>query len=110
MAFYTFYQNNSGGFFTGPAQYVIIEAPNSAAANALAESNGLYFDGVHDRRDCACCGDRWYRAVANDTDTNDKPMIYDSVAEEYAAAHPHRSVLVMYANGGTAIYNEAAGE
>jgi len=108
MAFYTFYQNNSGGFFTGPAQYVIIEAPNPKVADAMAEINGLYFDGVLDELDCDCCGDRWHRA--SDYDASAFPLIYDTAAAEYAAANPHRSVLVVYANGATASYNEAVDE
>lgn len=59
--FYTFYQNNSGGYFEGPTM-VIIEAHSADEANEIAEERaGIYFDGVALGRDCWCCGDRWYR-------------------------------------------------
>lgn len=54
--FYTYSQNNSGGYFKGPAEYMIIEADNAEEANTIAEEHGLYFDL---RGDCACCGHRW---------------------------------------------------
>lgn len=63
--FYEFDQNNSGGSFDidpakgiGPSVY--IEATDTAHANARAEELGIYFNGVADGRDCACCGDRWH--------------------------------------------------
>jgi len=60
MKFFTYSQNNSGGFYSGPYG-VIVEAPNQDVANALAESvAGVYFNGVRNGRDCQCCGDRWY--------------------------------------------------
>lgn len=57
--FYMYSQNNSGGSFSesyGIAEYVIVEADSAGAADARAESIGLYFDGDGD---CSCCGDRW---------------------------------------------------
>lgn len=72
--FFTFHQNNSGGSFTGPAKFVIIEAENAETANALAEVKGLYFDGCETGEDCPCCGDRWYRVGGYDG--NNEPMIY----------------------------------
>lgn len=54
--FYRFRQNNSGGFFTGPAINVIVEADSQEESQRLAEQHGLYFDG---RGDCPCCGNRW---------------------------------------------------
>lgn len=79
MAFYTYSQNNSGGFFCDPAKYVIIEANSADEADQIAEDNGLYFDGCMDGRDCSCCGDRWYRARRNEG--NDQPMIYGNVID-----------------------------
>lgn len=55
--YYHYRQNNSGGFFTGPAINVYIEADTSEEADAIGVKNGLYFDG---EGDCECCGDRWY--------------------------------------------------
>ena len=42
MSFYTFNQNNSGGFFVGP-EYVIIEADSADDANMIALDHDVYF-------------------------------------------------------------------
>jgi len=58
---FTYYQNNSGGFFEGP-ESVSIKAWSKKDADAKAEKSGLvYFDGVEEGIDCPCCGDRWFR-------------------------------------------------
>ena len=80
--FYTYYQNNSGGFYDGP-KYVIVEAGSAEQADAVAVDNGVYFDGVRRGRDSDISGDRWLRA----TESHGKmvPMIYgDSPAERVA--------------------------
>ena len=56
---YAFRQNNSGGFWRGPAINVVIEAANPSDANIIAMRHGIYFDGIEKGFDCACCGDRW---------------------------------------------------
>lgn len=60
--YYTYAQNNTGGFWRGP-QYVIIKADSAADANEKAEWNGIYFNGVNLELDCECCGDRWCRVL-----------------------------------------------
>ena len=57
--YYHYRQNNSGGFFTGPAINVYIGADTSEEADAIGVKNGLYFSGLGD---CDCCGNRWYGA------------------------------------------------
>jgi hypothetical protein len=60
---YLFRQNNSGGSFVrdgNVGNYVIIQAMNADHANSIALKIGIYFNGVDDEIDCACCGDRWY--------------------------------------------------
>lgn len=84
--FYTFTQNNTGGSFTidptgGITVHVVIEAASAAAANAKAESLGLYFNGVEDERDCECCGDRWH--PASDSDATLVPSVYGIHASVY---------------------------
>ena len=79
VKYYTFYQNNSGGrFYTDDKlkEYVVIQAPPPDAeyANFLAERLGIYFGGVDSGRDCACCGNRWYRT--NERDGHETPHIY----------------------------------
>jgi hypothetical protein len=73
MAFFNFYQNNSGGSFKidavrGISYVVVIEADSADEANERAEEIGLYFHGVQDGRDCDCCGDRWARASEHDAE------------------------------------------
>lgn len=78
---YTFIQNNSYGRFhykpeEGIGYAVIVEATSAAHANERAEQIGLYFNGIRDGRDCACCGDRWYTVY---TDAGEEfPMIYNT--------------------------------
>lgn len=71
--YYTFSQNNSGGFFRGP-QYAIVKANSADEANEKAESYGIYFDGVRKEIDCECCGDRWYKVY--DDEGTEVPTIY----------------------------------
>ena len=78
MAWFTFNQNNSGGYFHGP-RYVLIQANSSVSANAIAEKNDIYFNGCDKGIDCSCCGDRWDRVWQNNG--TEKPMIYDQVID-----------------------------
>ena len=73
MSFYTFHQNNSGGFFVGP-EFVIIEADSADEANMTAMDHDVYFDGIHHGNDCECCGDRWYEV--DEYHATEKPEIY----------------------------------
>lgn len=73
MSFWTYIQNNSGGFFEGPARVVIVEADTPDEADKVAEARaGLYFDG---NGDCACCGNRWTSMWALELGS-DEPAIY----------------------------------
>ena len=61
MTVYGFRQNNSGGYFTEPAETIIVvDAKSEDHALEVAQKAGLYLDGVQLGRDCDCCGDRWY--------------------------------------------------
>lgn len=67
--FYTFNQNNSGGYFIenekfGIGHIIIIEALNSDHANLRLENIGNNVSGFYDF--CACCGDRWYNVDEED--------------------------------------------
>ena len=94
MKFYTFYQNNSFGYFEDEEgkvkEFVIIEANNAEEANNIAESVGIYFNGVEDNIDCECCGDRWHRV--EDDDGTDTPQIYANKLED----SEFKSVIVHY--------------
>ena len=56
---YVYRQNNSGGYITKPAKFIIVEAENEPSALDKAKEAGLYLDGVSRGIDCSCCGDRW---------------------------------------------------
>ena len=103
MPFFTFNQNNSGGGFdvdidAGISHFVIIEANSIDAANDKAESIGIYFNGVADGRDCACCGDRWSHPW---DDATEAPEIYGEHPSEhrdmFINGEPH--TFVHYADG-----------
>jgi len=100
MPFFTFSQNNSHGFFEGPAQYVIVEASDHHFANALAVSYGVYFDDEYDI-DCECCGRRWNRAREHTADV--EPSIYGTPVFEYEPLfyfdRASAEVLIVYADG-----------
>lgn len=86
--FYTYRQNNSGGFFKITKKikhYVIIEADSAKEADEKAESIGLYFDGVKKGIDCPCCGDRWDKADDSCFGINgtEKPEIWGQSVLEY---------------------------
>ena len=85
--FYNYNQNNSGGYFKedkdrGIGKNVWIEADDVIQANAIAESIGLYWDGVDIGEDCSCCGDRWTKLNENDKgqDEPDKEGYYSEDA------------------------------
>jgi len=79
-----FSQGNSGGYYTYPAKYIIVNVPFGDdrlemgdddwytdesiedaiesvidTATKAAETVGLYLNGVAEGKDCRCCGDRW---------------------------------------------------
>ena len=88
---YSFYQNKSGGFYkhnepAGIGKVVWIEAVDPRAANARAESIGLYFDGCDCGLDCDCCGDRWSRATRHDEAEN--PVTAEYPTSDLTFAHP----------------------
>lgn len=99
--FYTYYQNNSGGGFQedkhlGIDQFVIIEANTMRESKKRAESIGLYFDGVIEGIDCACCGDRWTAP-----DDSESPEVYCSPVY-FGPVDPairSRKVFVHYLDG-----------
>ena len=61
--YYEFNQNNTGGSFEVNDKLthrVIVQADSEDEAYSIAESMGVYFNGVDKGLDCECCGDRWY--------------------------------------------------
>ena len=91
--FYTFGQNNSGGYYIGPS-YIIIEAINPEQANQIAETTGyIYFDGIDSERDCECCGDRWNTVY--EWNGYDFPSAYGSEPIENEQVH----YVIYYLDG-----------
>ena len=70
---YHYGQNNSGGSFdtvdtiaehlgyNDGDHNLYVYADSDEEADQIAQSHGVYFDGVNKGVDCGCCGDRWYR-------------------------------------------------
>lgn len=90
MAFYTFRQNNSGGFFVGP-EFVIIEADSADEANVTAIDHDVYFNGVRHGDDCECCGDRW--CEVDEYDATEKPEIYGKDPAEHTNFRGEKPVV-----------------
>jgi hypothetical protein len=63
LKWYSYRQNNPGGRFKGPALNVHIRAISARVADAVAMEHGIYFDGIRNKFDCECCGNRWNRAI-----------------------------------------------
>ena len=110
--FYHFNQNNSGGWYHNNkdlCHHVIIEAENAAEANELAESIGIYFNGVEDNLDCSCCGDRWCPVWGQG---DDEPLIYGTrpaaAYTEYFAEPGEVFCRVFYLDGNVAEFRKPA--
>jgi len=96
--FYKFRQNNSGGFFKGPAVNVFIEANNQDEAVALApvRTDGAVYFGCGDGCGCSCCGDRWSAYV--DEETEQPELI---VGGCFSRMKNEVDVAVIHYNDGT---------
>jgi hypothetical protein len=76
--FYTFDQNNSGGYFikcakTGISEFVIIEARDADHAQDIFDGIGSSIDGFDNY--CECCGPRWEQV--READGEVELRIYD---------------------------------
>ena len=68
LKWFEFNQNNSGGWFVvdkNLCERLYIQAESQAESIAIAETLGVYFNGVENEIDCGCCGDRWYTPIEN---------------------------------------------
>lgn len=78
---HVFRQNNSGGTFApGMPRIINVYARSIDEACEVAEDVGVYFDGVKNGEDCACCGDRWFRPLGRELDPLPERSIHQ---EEY---------------------------
>ena len=98
--YYTFAQNNSGGWSDYSKNYgdfTIIAAKSVEEANATAEKLGIYFDGCEKDLDCECCGDRWSRVESYDAAS--APQIYDQSVADYLIDRPDTRVVIHHSDG-----------
>lgn len=93
--FYTFRQNNSGGFFIGPYT-IVVEADSADEANYLAVRHDVYFGGVERGIDCECCGDRWHEQWRDD-DGFALPGSYESGV--FSGTVENSWVRILYKDG-----------
>lgn len=78
--YFTFTQNNSGGFFikdaeAGICEYVIVEAYSAEQAQEIFNKIGEDVSGFHEF--CSCCGQRWDDDWLDEEDGKLLPMIYN---------------------------------
>lgn len=82
--FYTFSQNNSGGYFieddiNGICEEVIVEAKNANEAWDRLQKIGDKVSGFYNY--CECCGERW-SSYMDESDGKPVPCIYDTPVEK----------------------------
>ena len=87
--FYTFRQNNSGGYYDGPA-YVCVECTDLLDADDQAERNGITFGMAGS---CECCGARWSLAWDEESLT-ETPSYYGAPLSQL-----RESWVVFYRDG-----------
>lgn len=97
--FYTFDQNNSGGYFVeddkhGVCEYVIIEAESERDACNKFEAIGDKVDGFWNA--CPCCGDRWTTYMP---DHYDVPSLYSTPIENQTKGPFRQRAFVHYLDG-----------
>jgi len=95
--FYTYDQNNSGGYFIeneNVREYLIIEADN------VHEANSKMFDITEDYSEfCECCGARWDVIYGSDSEGKEEPMIYSTPVDEVEKEMFRNSCIIYYKNG-----------
>ena len=99
--FYTFNQNNSGGYFVyndefGVCEYVIIESEGTSDAWDKLVAIG---NNVLDMFDfCGCCGERWSNYITDDGG-KDSPMIWGEPLEIVESGIFRSRAFVHYIDG-----------
>lgn len=89
-------QNNSGGSFDADGgMETWIWAQSASQADAIAEQNGIYFDGCREGQDCPCCGDRWSSAWGDMPDKDDVHI--DVLVEHLTTGVDGRTSPLAYA-------------
>lgn len=99
--FFTFNQNNSGGYFVnndeyGVAEYIIIESVSAKLAWKKLVDIGDNVPGMFDY--CPCCGERWSDWI-DDSDGKDEPMIFGEPINNCKKEIFRDKAFVHYLNG-----------
>lgn len=96
--FFTFSQNNSGGYFIindDVASYLIIEAQNAQ------EAIDKMLDITRDYSEyCSCCGERWCDWM-DDSDGTAEPMVYGKNVKKESPDRLFSSSTIIYYYDGT---------
>lgn len=99
MKFFGFSQNNSGGYFSEPAENVFIQAENAAMAKDIFNAQGF------DQSFCHCCGERWSPEYVDDSDGHDAPLLYGEPLQE---SYPVRWVSSVEIPHSCIIYSDGS--
>lgn len=99
--FYTFDQNNSGGYFVENDEYgicetVIIEAITPEHAWGKLNEIGKNVVGFNDY--CGCCGQRWSNYL-DESDGTDNPEMYGEPIESVEKSFFTNKAFVHYIDG-----------
>lgn len=96
MKWWTFSQNNSGGYFIENDvvdQYVLVQAPSFKVANLI------FNDLVSGYTEyCECCGERWDYSPYND-EGDDEPEIYGESVYDFVGSSTRTSCILHYIDG-----------
>lgn len=96
--FFTFNQNNSGGYFIindDVACYLIIEAKNAEEA-----TDKMYDITENYSEYCTCCGKRWSSWI-DDEDGKDEPMVWDIKIKEKSPDRTFGGSTIIYYYDGS---------
>ena len=95
--FFTFGQNNSGGYYIvndDVAAFLIIEAQN--ANEAISKMEDITEDYS---QFCSCCGQRW-SSWMDDSDGTEEPMVYEAkIKVEKLKGWMSTSTIIYYYDG-----------
>lgn len=82
MSYFTFKQNNSEGWFDGPAIFLIVEACDVVEAHSIAEKHGAYFEDAEEVA-CPCCDPRWTAPVETEIPKLDWQPLDEAAVRKY---------------------------
>lgn len=99
--FFTFNQNNSGGYFVrdkdnGVGEYVIIEATSAEEAKNRLNKIGEKVSGFDEY--CSCCGQRWSDYM-DDSDGTETPKVWSNSVEDLKKGSFMEGAYVHYFDG-----------